>query len=68
MHSVAPAHFTFETPNILFPPHHEKDILAEIRGEILVLVHGGGQIDALVRVLKPLHMGVLVSDHRPSLQ
>ena len=33
---------------IVFYPHHEKDILAEIRGEVLVLVHGGWQIDALV--------------------
>ena len=51
-----------------FSPHHEKDILAEIRWEVLVLVHGGWQIDTLVRVLKPLHVRVLVRDDRPSLK
>ena len=67
MHSAAPGNFRIGIL-LFFAPHHEKDILAEIRGEVLVLVHGGWQIDALVRVLKPLHVRVLVRDDRPSLQ
>ena len=47
--------------------HHEKDVLAEVRWKVLVLIHGRWEIDALVGVLKPLHMWVLVSDDRSSL-
>ena len=68
MHSAAPGYSKFENYILVFSPHHKKDVLAEIRGKVLVLVHGGWQIDALVRVLKSLYVRVLVRDDGPSLQ
>ena len=41
--------------------------MAEVRWKVLVLIHGRWEIDALVGVLKPLHMWVFVRDDRSSL-